>query len=201
VRVGRDRWNHNIHYGLQALGHVPDTAGRALDVGCGEGWMARELRRLVPHVVGLDTDRPSLIEARSHEAASGLDYVLGDLLACPFADSSFDLVTCIAALHHTDEEVGLRRLAVLLRPGGTLVVIGLARSQLPKDVPWEVAGAVATRAHKLTKRGWDTPAPKIWPPPHTYDQIKGLAETVLPGATFRRRALWRYVLTWTKPTY
>jgi SAM-dependent methyltransferase len=117
----------------------------------------------------------------------------------PFEPESFDFVACVSSLHHLDEEPGLVRMAELLRPGGVLGVVGLARSRLPLDLPWEVAGAVSTRVHKLVKTYWETPAPKIWAAPHSYTELREISQRTLAGSTFRRRALWRYVPVWTKP--
>jgi len=39
---GGRRWNHNIHYHRRILGAIPENAQRALDVGCGEGMLARD---------------------------------------------------------------------------------------------------------------------------------------------------------------
>ena len=119
------RWNHNIHYGLELLRAVPASASVALDVGCGEGWLVRELSRVVGHVIGLDPDEESIANARSYSWPDGVEYILGDFLTHPFEAASFDLITSVAALHHMDEEAALRRMAGLLRPSGTLAVVGL----------------------------------------------------------------------------
>jgi 2-polyprenyl-3-methyl-5-hydroxy-6-metoxy-1,4-benzoquinol methylase len=193
------RWNHNIHYGRQLLNRVPLGAAQALDVGCGEGWLARELRRTVGHVAGIDADESSLLAASASGQIDGVEYLLGDFLDYPFEPASFDFVTAVASLHHMDEQAGLARMAELLRPGGTLGVVGLARSGSAPDLAYDLAGAFATRAHKRTKAYWETPAPKVWPPPHTYAQLRRLSQTILPGREFRRRAMWRYTITWTKP--
>ena len=198
-RLAAGRWNHNIHYGLELLRVVPASASVALDVGCGEGWLVRELSRVVGHVIGLDPDQESIASARSYGPADGVKYIEGDFLTYPFEPASFDLITSVAALHHMDEEAALRRMAELLRPSGTLSLVGLGRSRLPADLAWELAGAVATRAHKLTESYWETPAPKVWPPPHSYDELRRMSGSVLPGRHFERRAMWRYVIKWTKP--
>jgi hypothetical protein len=52
----------------------------------------------------------------------------------------------------------------------------------------------------LTKTYWETSAPKSWPPTHSYAAMKEISHRVLPGSSFRRCVLWRYVLVWTKPT-
>ena len=52
--TGQDRrWNHNTHYYPLVLAAVPDGCRRALDVGCGEGLLTRELAVRVPEVVGI----------------------------------------------------------------------------------------------------------------------------------------------------
>ena len=196
----RDRWNHNIHYHPLVLAAVPPGAERALDVGCGEGLLARQLRPQVRHVTAIDLDRPSLQLARHHPGGDDIEFIEGDVLTHRFEPSSFDFISCVAALHHMDEERALQRMRHLLRPGGTLVVIGLARSQMPADLPIELAAAVATRLHRVNKSHWETPAPKVWPPPHTYGEIRRLAQRTLPGVRYRRHLLWRYSLTWTRPT-
>jgi SAM-dependent methyltransferase len=191
------RWNHNIHHHPLVLAAVPDGCRRALDVGCGEGQLTRELRLRVKDVVGLDPD-PASIELARAQAAPNLTYVVGDVLTYPFEPESFDLVTSVASLHHMDATAGLQRMAGLLRPGGTLVVIGCARSRLPVDLPWELAAVVAHRFHSLSKRVWEHPSPKAWPPPETYAGMRRLASDLLPGARYRRHVLWRYSLTWIK---
>jgi SAM-dependent methyltransferase len=198
-RPAAGRWNHNIHYGLELLRAVPASASVALDVGCGEGWLVRELSRVVDHVIGVDPDEESVANARGYGPRGGAEYIVGDFLTYPFERASFDLITSVAALHHMDEEAALRRMAELLRPSGTLAVVGLGRSRLPADLAWELAGAVTTRAHRLTKSYWETPAPKVWPPPHSYDEVRLMSGFVLPGRQFQRRAMWRYVIKWTKP--
>lgn len=192
------RWNHNIQYHPVVLAAVPPGCRRALDVGCGEGQLTRELRQHVDEVVGVDPDAASIALARE-QASPGLEYVVGDVLTHPFEPASFDLVSAVATLHHLDAGTGLARMADLLRPGGVLVVVGCARSELPADLPWEVAAVVANRIHRRRTPVWEHPSPTVWPPPVTYAQMRRLAHRALPGVRYRRHLLWRYSLTWTKP--
>ena len=131
--------------------------------------------------------------------AGGVEYVQGDFLTHPFDPGSFDMITAVASLHHMDEQLALSRMAWLLRPGGLLAVVGLARTRSAHDFAVDLAGALATRVHRRSKQCWETPAPKIWPPPHSYGQLRRASAAVLPGRQFRRRAMWRYILTWTRP--
>jgi SAM-dependent methyltransferase len=194
------RWNHNLHYHPLIVAAAPSGCARALDVGCGEGVLTRELRAVSQRVVGIDLDLPS-IELARRQGGEGIEYVLGDFLEHSLEPASFDLVASVATLHHVDAETGLTRMAELVRPGGALVVVGLARSRRPGDFAFDVAGAVATRVHKhlLRKRYWEHSAPKVWPPPLCYTELRRTAERLLPGVKYRRHVLWRYSLVWTRP--
>jgi SAM-dependent methyltransferase len=196
VRQDPAPWNHNIHYHPLILGAVPDGCQRALDVGCGEGALARELRRKVPHVVAIDRDVPVIGRARRHDG--GVAYVVGDFLAPGFRPGSFDVIVSVAALHHMDPAAALRRMRELLRPGGILAVVGLARSRV-RDLPADAAATVAYRVLLVGKSLQKVNAPTIWPPPQTYAQMRRIAAQVLPGVRYRRHLLWRYSLIWAKP--
>lgn len=193
------RWNHNIHYGRQLLELVPNGVRHAVDVGCGEGWLVRELRTKVPQVVGIDPDAFSIVAACASSDTDGIEFLQGDFLTYPFEPCSFDVITAVASLHHMDEEAALGRMAELLRPGGLLGVVGLARTRSAEDLAFDVAGAFVTRFHKLTKTYCETPAPKAWAPPHVYGEVRRFSARVVPNRAFRRRVMWRYTLTWTKP--
>jgi SAM-dependent methyltransferase len=197
-----EAWNHNIHYHLVVLAAMPAGATRALDVGCGDGRLARELRAVVPHVTALDRDEPTLTEARSAGDGLGIDYVLGDFMLQDFEPGSFDFVCSIATLHHMDAATGLRRMADLLRPGGRLAVIGLARLGGIRGIgylPADLGGLVLHRVERTRREFVRVSAPTIWPPPESYGSMRRIARATLPGATFRRRLLWRYSLIWEKP--
>jgi SAM-dependent methyltransferase len=192
------RWNHNIHYYPLVLDAVPAGCRRALDVGCGEGMLARQLAGRVPEVVGIDADAPSIALARSQGPAGRVEYVLGDFLGHPFPAASFGLISCVAALHHMDPAAALTRMADLLAPGGTLVVSGLARP-VPRDLPLDLAAVIVNLGYRAARGYWQHPSPVVWPPPHTYREILALAGDLLPGVRYRRHLLWRYSLTWIKP--
>ena len=195
-------WNHNIHYGRRLAARLGATASTALDIGCGEGWLVAELARDVPFVVGLDPDREVLDLARAHLAADERGrtaLVRGGVLTAPFPPRSFDLVLAVASLHHLGEEDGLRRMRDLVAPGGALGIVGLARSRGPRDHLVDLLGAMETRARALRNQRWESSAPVVWPPPHTYAELRTIAAEVLPGSSFRRRAMWRYEIAWHRP--
>ncbi|WP_345602964.1 class I SAM-dependent methyltransferase [Pseudonocardia adelaidensis] len=194
------RWNHNIHYHPFVLAAVPPGSRAALDVGCGEGLLTKELSAVVPSVIGIDRDRPVLERAKSHARGPGIEYLQANILTHPFEPESFDVVASIAALHHMDTAAGLERMRDLLRPGGVLAVVGLPRSRWPHDLPYAVAGVVAHRWLRWRRGGEsEMSAPTVWPPPDTFAQVRATAERLLPGVRMRRHVLFRYSLLWTKP--
>jgi SAM-dependent methyltransferase len=194
-RPSSERWNHNTHYHRMVLDAVPPGATSALDIGCGEGTLARELRARVPNVTGIDLDEPSIALAR--EAGGGVEYVLGDALTHPMGP--FDLVVSVATLHHLDARPALRRFVDLTAPGGRLIVIGLAATDGLRDAPRELA-AVAAHAVAVRRRSfWEHSAPQVWPPPETYAGMRTIVRDELPGARFRRHLYWRWSLVWDRP--
>ena len=97
-RPPKGYWNHNTHYHGVLLDAIADGARTALDVGCGEGVLARQLRERVPQVTGIDLDEASVVTARAH--GDDIAYIHGDAMTEPFAPESFDVITCVAVLHH-----------------------------------------------------------------------------------------------------
>ena len=56
-----------------------------------------------------------------------------------------------------DPAAALRQMRALLRPGGVLGIIGLARTRLPPDLGWELAAVIAHRWHMVIKNRPTTP--------------------------------------------
>lgn len=198
MRPSSARWNHNTYYHPLILDAIPPGCRRALDVGCGEGRLTRELRLVVPEVVGIDTDHASINAAQANPDAGDIRYLEANALTYCFEPASFDLVAAIASLHHVDAETALARLRALLRPGGVLAVIGLARSS-PGDLPVDIAAIVANRFRRLRAPYWQHPSPTVWPPPESYTSMRRIVARALPGARFQRRLYWRYTVVWVKP--
>ena len=94
---------------------------RILDAGCGTGGDARYLGRY-GEVVGLDL-APEAAELVGAQLPGR--FARGSVLALPFADGSFDLVTSFDVLYHhgvPDEAPALAEARRVLRPGGRLLV-------------------------------------------------------------------------------
>lgn len=98
----------------------------ALDIATGTGHTALALAPHVTSVVGIDLTPAMLAEAERLRAERGVENVVfreGDVHHLPFAECSFDLVTCRRAAHHfSDIALALREIKRVLRPGGVVVI-------------------------------------------------------------------------------
>lgn len=103
---------------------APYVSGRWLDYGCAEGWYAEALvKQGASEVVGVDVeeDRIKQAVARGVPNISFYPYNGSEL---DLADDSFDGAFVNEVLEHvTDEQVSLREIHRVLRPGAHLILI------------------------------------------------------------------------------
>jgi len=98
-----------------------------LDVGSGAGQIISHLLEFADrdaNLVGIDLSHQMLRRARRRLRSERPALVTADLSALPFANDSFDGVTCGYVLEHLpDPTVGLGELARVLRPGGRMLLL------------------------------------------------------------------------------
>ena len=105
---------------------------RILDVATGTGKVAADLHaRVQPggSVLGVDIS-PAMIRVAQKRFADrpGLSYVVGDALALPTEDGSFDAATIAFGMRNLpDYGKGFSELARSVRPGGRVVCLEIAR--------------------------------------------------------------------------
>jgi ubiquinone/menaquinone biosynthesis C-methylase UbiE len=113
-----------------------DLAGIApgemvLDVGCGTGAVAMEVRRRLDaggQVYGIDPAPQMIAVARrkAKRARLAIDYRVAAVEALPFSDDSFDLVISSLMMHHLPADLqraGMAEMYRTLKPGGRLLVV------------------------------------------------------------------------------
>lgn len=114
------------------------TAGaRALDIGCGGGFLAEEFAALGCQVTGIDPSPASIGAAAAHAAARGLrvDYRVGTGEHLPAPDAAFDLAYCCDVLEHvSDVDRVVSETARVLRPGGLYLFDTINRTARSKLV-------------------------------------------------------------------
>ena len=91
---------------------------RILDVGCGTGSNLAAFSELGP-AVGIDMSADALAFCRQR----GVERVaFSEIERLPFADGTFDVITAMDVLEHTDDDLAaLGELRRVLRPGGLLL--------------------------------------------------------------------------------
>lgn len=98
-----------------------------LDVGSGAGQIAQHLIKYCDPEASItctDLSQPMLRRARTRLKNGDPDFVTADLARLPFADESFDCVTCGYVLEHLpDPKPGLAEIARILQPGGRLFLL------------------------------------------------------------------------------
>ncbi len=106
---------------------------RGLEIGCGIGGISIDMLKKMPHLAmtGLDISDHQLEVARANaQAASVLDRFtlrLGDAMALPFEDHSFDLTLCIeSSFHYEDKASFFRENFRVLKPGGCAILADIS---------------------------------------------------------------------------
>lgn len=98
---------------------VPAPSGRTLDVGCGEGRLARDLSALGHDVAAVDAS-PTMVAA-AREAAPEMEVHLADAADLPFPDAVFGLVIAFMSFQDVDDLAGaVSEAARVLAAGGRL---------------------------------------------------------------------------------
>ncbi len=116
-----------------------------IDVGCGAGRHSFEAYRRGANVIAFDQDAEELAnvdtmlqamgEAGEAPESAKAQVVVGDALALPYPDGSFDTVIASEILEHIPDDDGvISELIRVLRPGGTLAVT--VPRWLPEKICW-----------------------------------------------------------------
>ena len=128
-------------------------------MGCGTGVFADRIRTALPgaSIWGIDLVAGMLTKgsARWRRHEGHLAPIQGDSERLPFADGSFDVVTCANSFHHyPHQDRAVAEMRRVLRPGGRLMLIDGYR-----DAPWGwliydvcVAGVEGAVHHASSRR-------------------------------------------------
>ena len=123
-------WRRRVAKRCRANLH--DSNAHVLDLCCGTGDLALAFRREAPkgaEIIGSDFVPEMLVRARAKAAASraNVEFVEADALSLPFADGSFDLVSCAFGFRNlANYQRGLQEILRVLKTGGTAVILEFA---------------------------------------------------------------------------
>jgi demethylmenaquinone methyltransferase/2-methoxy-6-polyprenyl-1,4-benzoquinol methylase len=105
---------------------------RALDLACGTGDITFSIGERLPSgdVIGLDITHKMLEIAevkRVERKAKNVSFQRADIMSMPYADATFDCVSCGYALRNVpDVEMALAEIARVLKPGGRFLSLDFA---------------------------------------------------------------------------
>ena len=158
-------------------------------------------------MTGVDRDHQMIALARERARdVRNVAFIDAEFPAFPFEEASFDFIASNTAIHHMNFEAALMAMNRLLRPGGRLAIVGLARNATPRDYLPDLMGAPLSLGLGLTHatlraahREDRSPRFPIKEPSMTWDEVRIKALRLLPGVQYRRHLLWRYSILWRKP--
>ena len=195
----RDYWNHNTAYHPWLVSIAAEHRGDVLDVGCGDGLLAKRIAPVSRSVTGIDSDPASI--GRATDRLASLRHVSvsqGNFQAYQAGARTFDLITFVASLHHMDLRASLVKARDLLTPTGEIAVVGCAAYKTVRDRVWSAmcvpAARLGSRLHSETRNIGVV----VTDPQEGLDDIRRTVDEVLPGASVRRGLYYRYLLRWRR---
>jgi len=136
-----------------------------MDVGCGAGWFLERVhdRYLAagerPTVVGLEASRAQarFTAQRLAKVAPETGYaVRGNAERLPFADDTFDLITCSETLEQVEHPIrAVQEMSRVLKPGGRLLISAPSRLG---ELMWDAVLAPAVKVVKALRRRPSSPS-------------------------------------------
>ncbi|GGF23755.1 methyltransferase [Halobacillus andaensis] len=166
---------------------------RVLDLGCGPGSVSFRLADWCHQIVGIDTDREMIAEAKylHHLLRIGdIEWFHGDLDRYVKTHSkSFHLVTIAKAFHWMDRERTIETLYEMVEPGGGVAIIDNYESHKPLR-PWQKKlNEVIKRWYGQERKAGNT----------TYDHPKKTHAQVLEDSKFETEVYYlpSYEIEWS----
>jgi 2-polyprenyl-3-methyl-5-hydroxy-6-metoxy-1,4-benzoquinol methylase len=188
------------------LSNIPPSAQTALDVGCGDGMLSRELARRRLRVTAIDLS-PRMVAVACNRTPSDLpiEYRVADVMRDEMAVGCFDVVVSVNMVHHVAINEVIPRLAALVAPGGVLliqdVVVRAGARYLPRNIA-AFAAKLFRNARELRLSSGRTSRlyaqhgrnERYFTPEEADEAYRRL----LPGVVVRHHAEWRYSAVWRR---
>ena len=101
---------------------------RVLDLGTGTGVLPRNMYRFGAEWVGTDISENQILQAKRLAEAQNMNitFLTAGAEDIDFPDASFDVITACQCFWYFDHKVVVPKLAKLLKPGGTLLILYMA---------------------------------------------------------------------------
>jgi SAM-dependent methyltransferase len=168
---------------LGTIDRFAHAGGRALDVGCGTGFLLEHLARRGYRGVGIDLSPGSVAIARERLKALGADERLTAEVGSAYEppEGPFDLIALTDVLEHLeDPRACLAALRSRLAPGGLLVISTPNRRSLPGARRWLARFVPGIRLNLAPVDRWQT-----WTDLESHGASAGLVPVTRRGIFFR----------------
>lgn len=199
-------WSHNDAYAGFVMRHARKVrrhgGDTAADVGCGTGGLLSALSESFPTAIGIEPDAGTAAVAARRLTGNGVRVEARTFGSEP--PGAYDMITFVASLHHMPLHAALQDAREALRPGGRIVIVGIARETSKDALSSGVSlllnplvGLVRHPSHAVT-----VPPPVQAPTAEatqSFEEIRAIARDMLPGIRMRRRLFWRYTASWEAP--
>ncbi len=100
-----------------------NAAIRILEIGCGPGALAEELRRWYPKAEIVGSDRDSRFVAFAKERVPGVEFIEGDAARLPFDDNEFDVTISNTVQEHVEPGAFWGEQRRVLKQGGVCLCL------------------------------------------------------------------------------
>ncbi len=105
------------------LAQIPATAEWILDVGCGSGWLAKELVPQKRKVISMDITDINPIKIQRRMSSEYHNAVVADVFELPFKADSIDCIVASEIIEHVpDPAKFMKALFSVLKPGGRFII-------------------------------------------------------------------------------
>ncbi len=192
-------WNHNTAY----YGWIKKNTANCrdiLDVGCGDGSLVRYLEDSRRSISGIDIDEGCIKRALGEYGTANTNYICGDFETYNFG-KEFDAVIFVASIHHMDMAAALNKAKAILKPGGMILIVGLAKPSNPLDWLVEALRVVPCVVISKVRHMQSSEDGGI---PVSYDfqgmnEVREIADSLLPSSKIKYGLYYRYLLNWRSP--
>jgi len=167
---------------------VVDGDECVLDIGCGDGFLTREIAERLPggYIVGVDAS-PRMVATAGQigpSASAGPAYVCADARRLPFG-SSFDMVVSFNALHWVPQlGDALTGIAEALRPGGRALIQMVCGSARPSI---ESTAMQVARSQRWERYFTGFGTPFVHPDPDAFSELATASGLHIDSVTVRDR--------------
>jgi len=165
VRKTFDKWAQNgraelmeIEHGKNVLKFLKtvsfDKPFTFLDIGCGNGWVVREIarKRKCKKAIGIDKSKKMIIESKKKIESKKEEFFHTDIESMKYK-GKFDFIFSMESLYYADSiEIALEKIFKMLKPGGKFFCGTDFYSDNKATARW--AGIMKIQMHLHSKKEW-----------------------------------------------